>query len=45
MDEYIAKGCVVLFQEDVDIIYKYYVEQYGKSDSLVEKQVLEYGGA
>lgn len=41
-NDYVCKGCGPISKEDVDIIYKYYIEQYGKPDSLVEKSKYTY---
>ncbi|MCB6089488.1 hypothetical protein [Flavobacterium psychrophilum] len=42
--DYVCKGCGPISIDDVDIIYNYYLEQYGKPDSLVEKNKYSYSG-
>jgi hypothetical protein len=39
-----CRGCGPISKDDVDLIYNYYLEQYGKPDSLVEKNKYTYGG-
>ena len=41
-NNYDCKGCGPISKEDVDLIYNFYVEQYGKPDSLVEKNKYRY---
>lgn len=41
-NEYVCKGCGPISKDDVDLIYNYYLEQYGKPDSLVEKNKYRY---
>lgn len=43
-NDYVCKGCGPISKEDVDIIYNYYFEQYGKPDTLVEKNKYSYSG-
>lgn len=41
-NDFVCRGCGPISKEDVDIIYNYYIEQYGKPDSLIEKYKYTY---